>query len=462
MNSSGDPDVEYLSDGITEGIINGLSQLPQMRVLARSTVFRYKGHDADPQKVGHDLAVRAVLAGTLARHGDDVRVQTELIDVTNGSELWGEQYDRKLSDIAAVQQEVVRDISNKLRVQLNGEDRNKLSKRTTESWEAYDLYLRGRFYWNKFSDESLRKAVGYFQQAIDKDPSYALAYAGLADAYHELSYSHPPREMMPKAKAAALKALELDDSVAEAHAALGWVKWTYDWDWVEAEKEFQRSIELSPSYGIAHGMYALYLDSMSRVDEATAQHKRAQELEPLSLIINTNAAEAFYDTRRYDQAIEQYRKTLEIDEGFAPVHDDLARAYERKGMYREAIEEWQSGLIEVGGSAVAASIGQAYSKSGYQRALQIWLEHLTSSSNYAYVSPFFVATFYARLDESNRAFEWLSKAYQERDSDLVFLRVEPAFDNLRSDPRFAELERKIGFPSVMAEAKAGSPVKPRQ
>jgi TolB-like protein/Tfp pilus assembly protein PilF len=446
VNTSGDPDVEYLSDGITEGIINGLSQLPQMRVLARSTVFHYKGHDADPQKAGHDLAVRAVLAGTLARHGEDVRVQTELIDVSNGSRLWGEQYDRKLSDMATVQQEVVRDISDKLRLRLSGEDRNKLRRQSTESWEAYDLYLRGRYYWNKFNKESMEKAIGYFQQAIDKDPNYALAYAGLADAYHELSYSYPPREVMPKAKAAATKALELDDSVAEAHAALGWVKWSYDWDWGGAEKEFQRAIELSPNYAIAHGMYALYLDSMSRVDEATAQHKRAQGIEPLSLILNTNAGESLYEARRYDQAIEQYRKTLEIDGNFATVHADLAAAYERKGMYREAIAEWQKSLIADGDSQIAAAIGQAYSKSGYKGALQAWLDHLNNPSDHVYVSPLFIATIYARLGESDRAFEWLAKACQERDNDIVFLRVEPSLDSLHSDPRYAELVRTIGFP----------------
>ena len=446
VNTSGDPEIEYLSDGITEGIINGLSQLPRMQVLARSTVFHYKGHDADPQRVGRDLAVRAVLAGTLARHGEDVRVQAELIDVSNGSELWGEQYNRKLSDIAAVQQEVVRDISDKLKLRLSGEDRDRLRRRTSESWEAYDLYLRGRYHWNKFSDESLEKAIGYFQQAIDKDPNYALAYAGLADAYHELSSFYPPREVMPKAKAAAMKALELDDSVAEAHAALGWVNWKFDWDWIGAEKEFQRSIELSPNYAIGHGMYALYLDSMSRGDEGMAQHKRARELDPLSLVINANLGEALCDSHLYDEAIEQYRKTLEIEANFAPVHEDLGEAYERKGMYREAVAEWQKSLIAGGNSGIAATFGQAYSKLGYKGALQTWLDQLTSPSSRAYVSPFFIATLYARLGESDRGLEWLAKAYLQRDGDLVFLKVEPALDDLRSDPRYAELVRKVGFP----------------
>ena len=432
-----------------------MSQQPQMRVMAQSTVFHYKGSDTDPRRVGNDLAVRAVLTGTLASHGDELRVQAELVDASNGSVLWAGRYDRKVSDTATVQQEVVHDISDKLRLRFNRGDNNRLKKRTTENSEAYDLYLRGRYQWNKCSDDSLEKAIGYFQQAIDKDPNYALAYAGLADAYHELSYSHPPREVMPKAREAATKALALDDSVAEAHASLGWVKWTYDWDWIGAEKEFQRSMDLSPNYAIGHGMYALYLDSMSRVEEAMAQNRRARELEPLSLILNTNIGELLYNTRRYDQAIEQYRKTVEIETNFSPVHEDLAEAYERKGMYREAVAEWQESLIADGDRRNAAAMGQAYLKSGYKSAMKTWLDHITSPSSHLYVSPFFIATLYARLGEGDRALDWLAKAYQGRDTDLVFLKVEPALDNLRSDPRYAELERQIGFPAVISQAREG-------
>jgi TolB-like protein/DNA-binding winged helix-turn-helix (wHTH) protein/Tfp pilus assembly protein PilF len=445
VNTTGDPDIEYLSDGITEGIINELSQLPRMQVIARSTVFHYKGHDADPKRVGRELGVPAVLTGTMVRHGDEVRVQAELVDVSNGSELWGEHYNRKVSDLAGVQQEIVRDVFDRLKVQVSSEERDKLRRRTTESWEAYDLYLRGRYQWNKFSPDSLHKAIAYFEQAIDKDPTYALAYAGLADAYHELSYSSPPGEVMPKARAAANKALELDDSVAEAHAALGWVKWQYEWDWAGAEKEFQRSIQLSPNYAIAHGMYALYLDSMSRVDEARAQHKRAQELEPLSLIISTNAGEAFYQMRQYDQAIEQFRKTLELDEKFAPAREGLAAAFERKGMRSEAIAEWQKSFLADGDPGTAMAIGQAYSISGYEGAIRTWLEHLTTPSDHAYVSPFLVATLYARLGARHEALAWLAKATEDRSSDLVFLKVEPEWDDLRSDPRYLEATQKIGF-----------------
>lgn len=288
----------------------------------------------------------------------------------------------------------------------------------------------------------MKKAIEYFQQAIDKDPNYALAYAGLADAYHELAYSYPPREMMPKAKAAAMKALELDDSIAEAHAALGWVKWRYDWDWTGAEREFQRAIELNPNYAIAHGMYAFYLDSMARVDEAMVEHKREQQLDPLSLIINTNVGDAFFYTRHYDQAIEQYRKTLEMDTNFAPALGALAGVYELKGMYREAIEENQkyellSGTTPEKATAQAAAMLEAYKTGGEKR---FWLENLEQDlkamkqSSAGYFPAYSIAGDYALAGEKDKAFEWLAKAYQEHDGGLVFLKFEPEFDNIRSDP----------------------------
>ena len=264
VNTNGNPDEEYLCDGITEGLIHSLSQLPQLRVMSRSTVFRYKGRNIDPQTVGRDLKVGAVLVGTLVQHGDSIHLQSELVDARDGSEIWGTQYDRPISDTSAVQQEIVRDISEKLRLRISPEDQKRLATPKTENWEAYNLYLKGRYYWEKFTDDDMRKAVDYFQQAINKDPSYALAYAGLANAFHELAYTNPPAEMMPKSKAASTKALQLDDSVSDAHAALGWVLWRYDWNFPEAEKEFRRAIELEPNAGSnGRGMYPL-----SVLDEA--------------------------------------------------------------------------------------------------------------------------------------------------------------------------------------------------
>ena len=395
--------------------------------------------------MGRDLKVGAVLVGTLVQHGDSIHLQSELVNASDGSEIWGTEYDRKLSDTSTVQQEIVLDISEKLRLRLSPENRKKLTRQNTESWEAYNLYLKGRFYWNKFTDDDMKKAVDYFQQAIDKDPTYPLAYAGLADAYHELAYSNPPREMMPKSKAASTKALQLDDSVAEAHAALGWVLWRYDWNFSEAEKEFQRAIELEPS-GIGRGMYPLFLYSMRRFDEGAAQHKQALADDPLSLIGNTNVADGLYYARQYDRAIEQYHKTLELDANFSAAHSGLGNAYERKGMYEEAVTEWQKGFLANGDPRTAELIGKAYSRLGYKGALQALLDDMLTQSTHQYVSSFEIAAMYARLGEKDHASEWLEKAHQARDAELVYLGTEPTFDLLHSDPAYVGLLRLIGLP----------------
>ncbi|HEV2717732.1 MAG TPA: tetratricopeptide repeat protein [Terriglobales bacterium] len=292
----------------------------------------------------------------------------------------------------------------------------------------------------------MKKAVDYFQQAIDKDPSYALAYAGLADAYHELAYDNPPREMMPKSKAASTKALQLDDSVAEGHAALGWVLWRYDWNFPEAEKEFRRAIELEPNSGSGHGMYPLFLYSMQRFDEGAAWHKQALAFDPLDLIGNTNVGDGLYAAHQYERAIEQYQKTLELDSNFAVAHFGLGSAYDRKGMHKEAIAEWQKGFLASGDPRTAELIGKAYSRSGYKGALQARLDDLISLSTKHYVSSFEVATIYAGLGEKGHALEWLEKAYQARDAELVDLGTEPSFDFLHSDPVYVDLLRRIGLP----------------
>ncbi len=317
VNASADPQMEYLSDGITETIINSLAQLPQLRVMARSTVFRYKGREADPQAVGHELGVGAVLTGRVSQVGESLIISMELVDVAHGWQLWGEQYNRNPADIFALQEEIAREISGKLRLRLTGEQQQRLTKRYTESTEAYQAYLRGRYHWNKYTREGLKKGTAYFQQAIDLDPGYALAYAGLADSYYRLSNLYlPPREAMPKAKAAAMKALEIEEMLAEAHASLGLVRFWYEWDWQGAEREYKRAIELNPGYAIAPLWYGLQLMALGRFDDALAEMKRAQDLDPLSLVINTNLGGTLYRARRYDQAIEQCRRTLEIDSSF--------------------------------------------------------------------------------------------------------------------------------------------------
>ncbi len=447
VNTNGNPDEDYLCDGITEGLIHSLSQLPELRVMSRSTVFRYKGRNTDPQTVGRDLKVGAVLVGTLVQHGDSIHLQSELVDAGDGSEIWGTQYDRQLSDISAVQQEIVRDISEKLRLRISPENQKKLATQKTENWEAYNLYLKGRYHWNKFTDDEMRKAIDYFQQAIDKDPNYALAYAGLADAFHELAYDNPPSEMMPRSKAASTKALQLDDSVANAHAALGWVLWRYDWNFPEAEKEFRRAIELDPTSGSnGLGMYPLFLYSMRRFDQGADVHKQALALDPLNLILNTNVADGFYYAHQYDRAIEQYRKTQDLDANFSLAHWGLGSAYDRKGMYKEGIEEWQKAFVLAGDSRSAEIIGKGYSRSGYNGAIRAWLDDLISQSKHQYVSAVNVAEMYARLGEKDHALEWLEKGYQTRDASMVDLATEPTFEFLHSDPRYDDLLRRVGLP----------------
>jgi eukaryotic-like serine/threonine-protein kinase len=443
VNTNGNPDEEYLCDGITEGLIHSLSQLPQLRVMSRSTVFRYKGKGADPQTVGRDLKVGAVLVGTLVHHGDSIHLESELVDARDGSEIWGTQYDRPISDTSAVQQEIVRDISEKLKLRLSPEDQKKLATHKTENWEAYNLYLKGRYSWEKFTDDDMRKAVDYFQQAIDKDPNYAMAYAGLADAYHELAYTSPPSEMMPRSMAASTKALQLDDSVGEAHAALGWVLWRYDWNFPEAEKEFRRAIELDDTN---RGMYPLFLYSMKRFDQGFAEHKRSVAIDPLSLIQLTNVGDGLYYAHQYDRAIEQYQKTLELDPNFSLAHVGLANCYDRKGMYQEAIAEWQKAFTTDGDGRTAELIGRAFSVSGYKGAMKAWLDDLISQSTHRYVAPLDIATLYARLGEKEHALEWLEKGYQARDANMVDIATEPAYDFLHSDRRFTDLLRRVGLP----------------
>jgi Tfp pilus assembly protein PilF len=346
-----------------------------------------------------------------------------------------------------VQQEIVRDISEKLKLRISPEDQKKLATHKTENWEAYNLYLKGRYYWEKFTDDDMRKAVDYFQQAIDKDPNYALAYAGLADAYHELAYTSLPSEMMPRSKAASTKALQLDDSVGDAHSALAWVLWRYDWNFPEAEKEFRLAIELEPNAGSnGRGMYPLFLYSMKRFDQGVAEHKQAMALDPLNLIQNTNVGDGLYYAHQYDRAIEQYQKTLELDPNFSSAHFGLANAYDRKGMYKEAIAEWQKGFTADADPRTADLIGKAYSVSGYKGAIQAWLDNLISHSTRGYVAPLDIATLYVRLGERDHALEWLEKGYQARDANMVDIATEPTYDSLHSDRRFTDLLHRVGLP----------------
>jgi serine/threonine-protein kinase len=436
VNANNDPNTDFLSDGITESLINSLSQIPELRVMARSTAFRYKGQELDPQKIGRELDVSAVLTGRVHQRGDMLTIQVDLVDTRDGSQLWGEQYVRKLSDILIVQQSISREVSEKLRLKLSGEQQEQLTKRYTESTEAYELYLRGRYHWNKRTTDGLMKGIEYFQQAIQADPNYALAYAGLADSYNVLSTNgvRPPREAFPRAKEAAEKALALDDTLAEAHSALAFIKTVYEWDWHGAEKEFRRAIELNPKYSNAHYFYAFaHLLSLGRMDEANTEIKRALELEPFSLIINTNLGRTLFLARQYDKAIEQYRRTLEMDAGFPRAHERLQEAYEQKGMYADAIADLEKINPEFG-----SRLRAAYERSGVAGYWRTRID-FDRESKLPYVSPYFTAVKYAALGDKDRALESLEKAFNERDTWLVHLKVDPMLDSVRSDPRYTRL-----------------------
>ena len=451
VNASADPNMEYLSDGITETLMNKLSQLPNLKVVSRTSVYYYKGKEQDPQAVGKSLNVQAVITGKVVQSDDSLSISAELVDVQNNRHLWGDRYTRKLAEILVLQEEITRQISDQLRTRLSGEEKKRLAKRYTENTEAYQLYLKGRYFWNKRTEKDLKKAIEYFEQTIAIDPTYALAYAGLADSYALFGFSLyaalSPREADQKAESAALKALEIDDTLAEAHTALGLIQFRSKWNWLKAESEFKRAIELNPNYALAYQYYALVLASVERQDEALTTIKRAQELEPVSFILNAAVARHLYWARQYDQAIEQLRKTLELDPNFMAAHFRLGLVYEQKGMYEEAIAQFSKArTISENNPFVIAGLGHVYGLSGNRKKAQELISELKELSKRRYVSAYDMAVIYSGLGERDQAFAWLEKAYQERAGSLVYLKVEPVFDPIRSDRRFADLLRRMGLP----------------
>jgi eukaryotic-like serine/threonine-protein kinase len=448
INASTNADTEYLSDGITESLINLLSLLPGLRVMARSTVFRYKGHENDPQAAGRELNVRAVLTGRLLQRGNRLIIQAELVAVQDGSRLWGEQYDRPLADILAIEEEISKEITEKLRLRLTGEQRRRVGKRYRANIEAYHYYLKGQHYLNRRTEEGLRKGIGHFQQAIDSDPIYAAAYVGLADCYHNLGgWGHlPPREAYPKAKAAATRALAIDDLLAEAHASLAIITKEYDWDLPGAEAEYKKALQLNPNHAIARMWYGEYLAAVGRHEEAIGAIQQACEVDPLSLI--TNAAlgrHGYFFARRYDEAIDQFRKTLDMDPNFWVAHHFLGWVYARKGQLAQAIAEFEAAKRLEANLEAVAGLGYVQGLSGRNQEARQALAEMDELSSRRYVSPMNRALVYAGLGESDQAFEWLDKAYNERSQWLSEIKADPAFDSLRSDARFPELLRRIGF-----------------
>jgi TolB-like protein/Tfp pilus assembly protein PilF len=452
-NASADPNMEYLSDGITESIINSLSQLPQLKVMSRSTVFRYKGQkgreEVNPKEVGSELNVRAVMTGRVLQFADNLIIQTELVDTVDGSQIWGEQYKRKSSDIFEVQEEISKEISDKLRIRLSGEDKKRLTKRYTQNPDAYQLYLKGRYYWNKRTLEGLEKGIEYFHQAIGLDPNYALAYAGLADSYNLLGaieHGVSPKEFMPKAREAALKALKLDDKLAEAHTSLGNVKGS-SWEWLEAEIEYRKAIKLNPNYATAHHWYALLLMAMERFDESFKEIRRAKELDPLSLPINLGEGWHFYLARQYDRAREECLKTIDLEPNFGNAHACLGMVYGQKELFEEAITEFKISIkLAADAPLMHAALGYAYAISGKSDEARRVINELVERAKHRYISPYLIAAIFTGLGEKEEAFAWLDRAYEERSEGLFWLRVEPTMDSLRSDPRFVDLMRRMNYP----------------
>ncbi len=446
-NQGNDPNTEYLSDGITEGVINSLSRLPQLRVMARSTVFRYKGREDDPQKIGRDLGVGAVLVGRIQPRGDLLTVQTELVEVSSGTQLWGEQYNRKLADLLAVQDEISREISDKLRLRLTGEEKARLGSARAVNPEAYQLYLQGRFYWNRRSPDAVKKALEYMNQAIAKDPSYALAYAGLADCYVILGDRGviPGEEAYTKVMSAAQRALELDATLAEPHAAMAQLREDHDFNWAGAEAEFKRAIELNPNYATGHQWYGLLLEDVGRLEEARQQIETARGLDPLSLIIQVNVGELYYTMHQFDRAVEEFRKVWEMDPNFPRGHFILADVYLRKRMYQEAAAEVQKGLLLDNEPEAAALYEGVADEASYHRAVSRQIALLRERAKTRYVSPMTMAELYVLLGDKEQAIASLEKAYQEHASGLRYLKTA-SYDSLRSDPRFQDLLRRMHFP----------------
>jgi TolB-like protein/Tfp pilus assembly protein PilF len=451
MNVSEEADVEYLSDGITEAIINSLSQLPQLKVIARSTVFRYKDTPVDPQQVGIALGVDAILTGRIFHRGEILNIQTELVDVRDGTQLWGEQYNRSANDILELQEELAREITGKLRLRLSSADMKKLAKRHTENREAYELYLRGRYFWNKRSLESVMRSIEYFQQAIALDPDYALAYVGIADSYTKLGdvgvAALPPKEAFSKAKIAAVRALGTDVGLAEAHTSLAHL-YLHEYEWEEAEREFKYAIELNPNYGTAHHWYAYCLAMSGRRNEWRAEIEKARELDPLSLPINADYGELLYFAGLDDEALEQLRKALELDSDFYQAHITLGRIHERNGKPTEAMAEFQYSRDLSGDNLEAlVAIGRLYAVSGEnEKALEV-LSNLKELSQFKYVSPYGVAVVHAALGDKSEAFEWMKKAAAEHSGWIIYLNLDPWLDSLRTDPRFNELLRSVNLAS---------------
>jgi serine/threonine-protein kinase len=448
-NASNEPNTEYLSEGISEALINSLSELQQLRVIARPTAFHYKRKDVEPRRVGRELGAAAVLTGKVRQMQDALSVQVDLVDTATGAQIWGARYDRKIADLVAIKQAIAQEVTAKLKLKLSGEEQRRLVKRDSTNAEAYQFYLRGRYFWNKRTSDGIKQAIEHFQQSVERDPNFALGYVGLADSYTGLTFYNfaAPHEAMPKAKESAIKALTLDDTLAEAHATLAHILINYDWNSSAAEKEFKRSIELNPEYATAHQWYAIhFLTATGRLEEAVQEMKKALELDPASLVMNTFMGATLSYTGRYDEAIDQCRRTIQMDPNFAVAHWHLGLAYEQKQLLDEAIEEFRKAISLSGGSPLMkAALARAYAKAQKTHEANEMLNELNELAKRQYASAYELATIYVALGNNEEAFQLLAKAYAEHSFHLVNLNVSPHFKSVRSDPRFQDLVQRLGL-----------------
>ena len=450
-NGGGDANTDYLSDGVTESLIASLTHVPELKVKSRNSVFRYKGKDVDVQKVGNDLGVSALVSGRLVPRGDSIEVSAELTDVRDNTEIWGQHYSLKSANIVALPQQIAGDIAEKLRSKLSTSEKQQVTKQGTQNPEAYELYLKGRYYWNKLTGPDVETAISYFYQAIAKDPGYALPYSGLADAYIELPmFGGAPSEYYPKANAAARKTLELDSTLARPHAVLGGTQLSYEWDFAGGEAEYKKAFELDPSDATAHAWYAFDIGTIGgREQEAFTEINRAHQLDPLSPLIKEDVGYVHIRARQYDDAILECKKVANEDPTFAYTHVCLAQAYWAKHMYPQVVGEWKV-YGQLSGdrreSDFASAMEQGFRSGGWKGALTKGIEARQTQRKTGYASAYQIAILYADLGDKNKAFRWLNTAYQERDTYLYGLRTDFLLDPLRSDPRFAELVRKVGLP----------------
>lgn len=443
---SSDAGQEYFADGMTDELTTRLSNIGALRVISRTSVMHYKGTQKTVPEIAGELHVDAVLEGSVLRSGDKVRISTQLILARSDEHIWAESYERDLRDVLALQSDIARAVAREISIQVTSQENRKLMAAAKVNPEAHDSYLKGLYFWNKFTEEGMRNAVSYFLDATQKQPNYAPAYAWLAHAYDELAYYVAPKEIVPKAKEAALRALQLDNTDAEAHAALGWIKWHYDWDWPGSEREFKSALQSNPNSYIAHAQYASYLDTMGRFDEALEEHKIALKLDPLSLVAETNLGDSYYGAGRYKEAEEQYQKTLELEGNFAYAHAMLAMVYVKQGRFREGIQRLQKATQLDTDPIFTETLAYAYAASGNKAEARKVLSRLMDSSQKRYIASVFVALVYLKMNDQDQACKWLERGYEERDSGVPDIYVEPAFAEFRSNRCVQDVMKRVGFP----------------